>query len=341
MFSTAAALLLGLGTRIALDKFSGNVPDDPKVADSIKDIILLGVVQGVALYYALMEFPDFAFAVAFAIAARLALEFTILQDVSRCATTLLGVALGVLVTDVLSQLIEDGYLYSVGGDDRESEYGESRSQVKRRRLVKFQSTTEYSAVPPSKPIRPRKQDPERKWRTEYSAPPSITFSDSDLVDPDHTMSPLERKIALLRARASFADTERRRFKEEKKWALSQGNGARASQMSWQVKRHTALMQSFNKEADACLLERQYPVFALVVNQTKARQQAERVPLPTIQNAERQQMERYTNHPRQTTNTTSQEVFVERSSTVTLNVGKSHHRRHSSGNLKSAMRVQAR
>jgi len=254
MFSTAAALLIGLGTRIALDTFSGTAPDDPSVSESLGDIVLLGVVQGVGLYYVLMEFPDFALVVAFGIAARLTIEFMVFQDVGKCATTLLGVALGVLVTDVLSQLIEDGYLYDFGGDG-ESEHEQSHVTVKRKRLVKFQSSTEYSVIPPSKLPRPRKQDPERKWRTESSVP-SITSSTSDTVDPHRVMDPLEREVATLRARASLADSERRRFKEEKKWALSQGNTARAAQMSWQVKRYTALTKSFTREADTRFLESQ-------------------------------------------------------------------------------------
>ncbi|KIJ67967.1 hypothetical protein HYDPIDRAFT_107514 [Hydnomerulius pinastri MD-312] len=335
MFSTAAALLFGLGTRIALDKFVGNVSDDPTAPASIGDVILLGVIQGVALYYTLMEFRDFAFVVAFAIAARLAIEFSMLQDVSKCATTLLGVALGVLVTDVLSQLIEDGYFYDFtgGGGDAESDYGESSIPVKRsKRLVKFSSTTEYSVVRPSKPLRPPKQDPEKKWRTESSVPPAITSF--DIVDTQHIMDPLEREVAILRARASLADSERRRFKEEKKWAVSQGNMARASQMGWQVKRYTALTQSFTKEADTRLLE------VAAIKAGKQSRQSE-TPLPTLQKAERHQAERHTNHARQTT--TSQQVFLERDTAVTLDVGKTRHRRQSSssGNLKSAMRVQAR
>ncbi|KAG8213743.1 hypothetical protein J3R82DRAFT_10449 [Butyriboletus roseoflavus] len=258
MFPTSAALLFGLGTRIALDKFFANAPHDPTTPDAIGDIILLGVVQGVALYYTLMEFSDFTFVVAFAIAARLVVEFTMLQDVTKCATTLLGVALGVLVTDVLSQLIEDGYIYDFSGrGDTESDCEESVVETKRRkRLVKFSSTAEYAAVvSPHKPIRPPKQDPSRKWRTD-SVPPSITSSAEDLVDPHRVMDPLEREVATLRARASLADSERRRFKEEKKWAVSQGNLARAAQMGWHVKRYTALTQSFTKEADARLLEGQ-------------------------------------------------------------------------------------
>jgi hypothetical protein len=244
-FSTAPALLFGLGVRIALNKFSSTA-DASADEGFISDVILLGVVQGVALYYALMEYSDFAFVVAFGIAAKLVIEFMMLQDVSRCATTLLGVALGVLVTDVLSQLIEDGYFYDFHGDsvrDTESTY-----IPKRKRLVKFQSTTEYQVIPPSRPPRSRKKEPDQRWRT----PPSLTSTSS--IDPNHTMSPLERELATLRAKASLADSERRRFKEEKKWAESQGNVARVSQMSWQVKRYTALTQSFTREADARLLE---------------------------------------------------------------------------------------
>ena len=74
------------------------------------------------------------------------------------------------------------------------------------------------------------------------------------IDPHGQLSPAERDVAVLRARASLADSERRRFKEERKWALSQGNGARASQLAWQVKRYTALMESFHREADAKVVE---------------------------------------------------------------------------------------
>ncbi|CAA7261701.1 unnamed protein product [Cyclocybe aegerita] len=63
------------------------------------------------------------------------------------------------------------------------------------------------------------------------------------------MSPPEREIHVLRTRAALADSERRRCKEERKWAVSQGNVARAQQMKWEVKRYTDLMNTFNQEAD--------------------------------------------------------------------------------------------
>lgn len=255
MFSTAAALFIGLGTRIVIDKLRATAPDIPPAPESLGDVVLFGVVQGVGLYYALMEFPDFALVVATVIAGHLLFEFAMTQDLGKCATTLLSIALGILVTDVLSQLIEDGFLYDSAGDET-SEVYDTYSSVRRKRLVKFRATTEYSSVPPSaKPVRSQKQqqDQGRKWRIDSSVP-SITSSNSDTVDPNRIMDPLQREIATLRARASLADSERRRFKEEKKWALSQGNMARASQMSWQVKRYTALMRSFTREADARFLE---------------------------------------------------------------------------------------
>jgi hypothetical protein len=336
--STAPALLFGLGVRIALNKFSSTA--DASVDEGIiSDVILLGVVQGVALYYALMEYPDFAFVVAFGIAARLVIEFMMLQDVSRCATTLLGVALGVLVTDVLSQLIEDGYFYDFYGDsdrDKESTY-----TPKRKRLVKFQSSTEYQVIPPSRPPRSRKHESDQRWHK----PPSLTSTSS--IDPNHTMSPLERELAVLRAKASLADSERRRFKEEKKWAESQGNVARVSQMSWQVKRYTALTQSFTREADARFLEGgpsihpfdcMFKVVAFLVTAMKQQQQLQPAAIAPIapQPSNRHQVDRHTNHSRQAT----QEVVIDRQSTVTVDVER-RHRRQSSGNLKSAMRLQVR
>jgi len=74
-------------------------------------------------------------------------------------------------------------------------------------------------------------------------------SNSDKMGPTSSMSSLDREVHLLRTRAALADSERRRFKEERKWAISQGNMARAEQMKWEVKRYTSLMQTFNREAD--------------------------------------------------------------------------------------------
>ncbi|KAH9858729.1 hypothetical protein C2E23DRAFT_16853 [Lenzites betulinus] len=91
--------------------------------------------------------------------------------------------------------------------------------------------------------------------TYCSTAPSISLdSMPSSLDPEGLLTPAERDVAMLRARASLADSERRRFKEERKWALSTGNTARADQLAWQVRRYTALMESFHREADAKVVE---------------------------------------------------------------------------------------
>jgi len=246
-FTTALSLLLGLGARIFYNKFfTFRVP-------GIEDHVLGGLWQGVALYHVLMEYPFLTLPVGFGIGARLLVNFVVTYDGAGCACTLLGVAVGVLFTDILSQLLEDG--------DREDAYYEG-SEVsdypRRRRLVQLRGSY-YDDE--------RMRDHNRRRRAFFDDNPSVTTavtnytnttgtwdSLSDWIDPNHTMTPLEREVAALRKKASMADSERRRFKEEKQWAQVQGNKARAAQMGWQVKRYSALMQSFHREADLRLLE---------------------------------------------------------------------------------------
>jgi hypothetical protein len=241
--TTAFSLLLGLGARILYNKFSSfRTP-------GIEDHVLSGLWQGVALYYVLMEFPFLTLPVGFGIGARLLVNFVVTYDAAGCACTLLGVAVGVLFTDILSQVLEDG--------DPEDAYYEGSvvsDYPRRRRLVQLR--TPYGDD--------RMRDHNRRRRAFLEAEPSVTTaitnttntwdSLSDWIDPNHTMTPLEREVAALRKKASMADSERRRFKEEKQWAQVQGNKARAAQMGWQVKRYSALMQSFHREADLRLLE---------------------------------------------------------------------------------------
>ena len=243
-FTTAISLILGLGARISFNKFV-TVRDPP----TIEDHVLSGLWQGVALYYFIMEFHYLALGAAFAMAGRLVMNFMATHNTTECACTILGVALGILFTDLLSQVLEDNTTAQL----RVSRYEGSAVDYPppRQRLVQFRRASSVE----------REQHHVRRRREFLESTPSTTTAStntwesiSDWVDPGHTMTPLEREIAALRKKASLADSERRRFREEKKWALSQGNRARANQMGWQVKRYSALMQSFHREADLRLLE---------------------------------------------------------------------------------------
>jgi hypothetical protein len=265
--TTAPALLFGLGVRIFLNKFIYHYENV-----SISDFVYLGLWQGTAVYYLLMRQAEFAWAAAVGILVRLLFDFAKDFDTSKCACTLLGVALGVLVTDILSQFIEDDREDSYHSSEH---YSRTTTKCRSRRLVQFSGTRNRDSRKETGSREKDKEKDKAKTRKPPEPPieaPSIITADSistsDLVDPNRQLTPLQREVANLRAKASLADTERRRFKEEKKWALSQGNHARASQMSWQVRRYAALVESFHREADARLLEGALPFssrFSLVVS----------------------------------------------------------------------------
>ena len=288
--TTAPSLFLGLGARIFINKFVYHYD-----SSTIPDFVFLGLWQGTALYYLLMRQVEFAWAASVGILGRLLIDFAQTWDTSRCACTLLGVALGVLVTDIASQFIEDDrgrpaiFADALGLPILEPHHNHRRKSS--RRLVQF-SRSNSRAEPvrdkgkevPRDVGKDRERERGRRQRhkdekledfkrmRDWESRSIITadsITSSDLIHPKSQMTPLQREVANLRAKASLADTERRRFKEEKKWALSQGNAARAEQMGWQVKRYAALVDSFHKEADAKLLEGAFLSFTLVTISTLA------------------------------------------------------------------------
>ena len=216
----------------------------------MRDFGLLGLWQGVAIYYAFTLSQELAALATFFITVKLMLEFNSEQDAVKFVTTLFGAALGVFGTDLLSRYLGDG-LYQKRKPKSQSQ---STPERQKSRSVHFNKTP---AVGPGGSSGRGRQHANQK--TSRITPSDITSLDnsSDLFrSSSSSMSALEREVARLRTRASLADTERRRYKEERKWALSQGNLALASQMAWEVKRYKALMQSFHREADVLVVQGQ-------------------------------------------------------------------------------------
>jgi hypothetical protein len=270
--TTAPSLFFGLGARIFVNKFIYHYD-----SSTIPDFVFLGLWQGTAVYYLLMRQVEFAWAASVGILGRLLIDFAQNWDTSRCACTLLGVALGILVTDIASQFLEDESRRPAifGGTAGLPSPGHHPRRKPSRRLVQFsrgggrQPVRDKGKELARDGGRDRERDRARrdkhkddkleefKKMRDWESRSIITadsITSSDLIHPKSKMTPLQREVANLRAKASLADTERRRFKEEKKWALSQGNAARAEQMGWQVKRYAVLVDSFHREADAKLLE---------------------------------------------------------------------------------------
>ena len=249
--ATAPALLIGIGARILLDKY--NHSDGPK------NFILMGVWQGVALHYATKASGSsgLGILVAFGIGVKLYIEYNLLSDVTRCVTTIFGVALGVFITDFLSQYFDKP----------------PPSFERRRRKTEKPPTHKKHDEKHEKHLHPQQQQQQQNAQdgtvitsgdvTDLQTLATTSFhisditsvdSSSDRLGPVSSMTPLERDIHILRTRAALADSERRRLKEERKWAISQGNLARASQMKWEMKRYNSLMETFSREAERKELE---------------------------------------------------------------------------------------
>ncbi|KIP04218.1 hypothetical protein PHLGIDRAFT_129662 [Phlebiopsis gigantea 11061_1 CR5-6] len=331
--TTAPPLLFALGVRIFLNFMN------PGHADSAPDFILHGLWQGVLLYYVLKHHPWATLPIGFAISAKLVFDFTSNFDTVRCACTLLGTALGVLFTDVLAQLFEQGRYNDVEPATPKSAVpqGQPREPSSRRlRLVSFERSSD-----PERPSHRHKPSADRTRAAAPSPAPTNEHSiDTALtldslpssIDPHGQLSPLERDVTLLRARASLADSERRRFKEERKWALSQGNHARAEQLAWQVRRYTTLMESFHREADAKVVE-------------AARATAQPIPVPQpvpVQQAPRHSQINYT-QPHFQSAQQSQTIPSNGTPLVSVTLGGGRHRKKSGGAsiLKPSIHVHTR
>ncbi|KAJ6499069.1 hypothetical protein C8R45DRAFT_1093331 [Mycena sanguinolenta] len=237
MSFTSLALLVGLGARILLDQYtrSGEA--------SVQSVVVLGLWQGCGLHYVTTASKELLTPAAAVVVAKLFFDFAIGQDTTRAMVTLLGVALGYCVADLSSRWMDS-------------------SDYVRRSRKRHVHQSAPAPRPRSRSIHTRRSEGDERERRPARrdnlrrAVSDITSVDTNslLFGRDPTMTPLDREVAALRARASLADSERRRYKEERKWAIEAGDGARAKEMSWQVKRYTALMKSFHREADDKIIE---------------------------------------------------------------------------------------
>ncbi|TFK26521.1 hypothetical protein FA15DRAFT_574384, partial [Coprinopsis marcescibilis] len=263
---TAPALLVGLGARIILDTVNR------VEVSTISDIILLGVWQGVALQYAGKN-TYATVTVGLCIALKLLYDFNAIPDVTRCIASIIGTAIGVIGTDLLSSQL-DHYLspssksrtttsnskriprseatkkrHISSQNHNHNRHRQQREQIpeiiERERLVQFKSSVEgwTTSVVGS--------DRDQQALSNFTSDITSLDSKSAL---RASMTPLEREISVLRTRASLADSERRRCREERQWALSQGNTTLAHELKANYKKFKALMEECHQKADKKLLE---------------------------------------------------------------------------------------
>jgi len=224
----APALLIGLSARLLLDFISRSEEQ------TMRDFLMAGLWQGVL--WCTVKKHDLSIPVALGILVKLFVDYTLMSDSLKFATTLVGIALGAIGTDFLASVVDSKP--TSDKDKRKKSHSTKDTQARTRSSRHAEKTPSTSKT--------------RSRRTTSDI--TSVDSESELIGPRTSMSPLDREVAALRARASLADSERRRFKEERKWAKAQGNITLAAQLRWQVKRYSALMKSFHREADTKLLE---------------------------------------------------------------------------------------
>lgn len=247
---TAPALLVGLGARILIDVANrantGGVP-------RLHEIILIGAWQGVALQFAGKNVVALA-VIALSILVKLVVDFSAIPDATRAIATIIGVALGMVGTDLLSSAIDQAF------DSESPHASSSRSRPSSSKKHVTSHDRDLKRKPSSRPL-PRERLVQWHASVQGGSVTTEPLQSSDITSVDgifnqkaRSMAPLEQEIAALRAKASLADSERRRCREERKWALSQGNEELAGELKANYKRFKALMEECHKAADAKLLE---------------------------------------------------------------------------------------
>ncbi|KAI0706828.1 hypothetical protein C8T65DRAFT_708770 [Cerioporus squamosus] len=269
--TTGLPLLFALGARV----FINTLVPDPTHISSTPDFLLNGLFQGVLIHNTLTQLPQAVIVVVVGVAAKLVIDFIRLADVVQTACTVLGAALGVVFTDLLAQFVDGVPGLGLGAESvvgvapavvvsrepppappkriRLVSFGRDRTRSHRHRERERERDREREREREHDTLRDR-IDHDRHGRSSEVRPitPTLTYCSTapsisldsvpSSIDPDGKLTPKEREVAVLRARASLADSERRRFKEER------------NQLAWQVKRYTALMESFHREADAKVVE---------------------------------------------------------------------------------------
>lgn len=139
---------------------------------------------------------------------------------------------GLLLSSVISQLWEENSPPAATDLVRKSSHRTAKSTASRRRRSTRSAmmSLESAGVPT-----PDSLSKQLSRRTNFNLPDDPVSSPWEgLQSPLGPNLGLEEEVMELRRRASAAAGQTRKLQEEKKWALSQGNPARAFQLGWSV-----------------------------------------------------------------------------------------------------------
>lgn len=212
------------------------------------EVLALGLFEGAVLYHALNESAAVGAGCFLGFGGRLLLEHLKQPDPMNVCCSLLGLALGILLSNVLQQLWSDSG--TIFYDDDSGDVSETITR--RHRTVRIhhrrnRSSRTHMHIPGAPdPDPPAVQ---RHRRTKHNVPDQpFTSQWEGLQAPIDRRIGLENEVLELRRRASAAAGEVRRLREEKKWAIAQGNKAREFQLSLDLKNFQELNEQLNRKA---------------------------------------------------------------------------------------------
>ena len=283
-------IICALGARIAFTVINHDPTSSNE--DVLVDNVVQGLFQGVLIQFVYYEHQLFAPALALACLGRLvAMAVFASSDPEVHAAGISGISavVGFAFSYLLSTAVEEWTEGGVAGvsDSRErrrerrrerEEAREARKEHMRARLREINARErgrdpEREPSPPLSILRPRSLDrtqnrrrslsrarSDSPQRTEHTTvPPTLITETSTTMTMEQLGYTglgrlLDLELANLRKKAATAEADRRRCKEEKKWAIAQGDTSRAKQLAWQVKRYAAMAESYTREADRRIIE---------------------------------------------------------------------------------------
>lgn len=279
-------ILCALGARIAFTII--NTDPTPSTEDALVDNVVQGLFQGVLIQLVYSEHQIFAPALALACAGRLvamAVFASSEADIHAAGIAGISAVVGFAFSYLLSTAVDEwAETSSTDADEamerrreRRREREIARKEHMRARLREINARErgrdkERDSSPLSN-LRSRSLDRTQirrrsrsralsasPQRTEHTTvPPTLITETSTTMTMEQLGYTglgrlLDLELANLRKRAATAEADRRRCKEEKKWAIAQGDTSRAKQLAWQVKRYAAMAESYTREADRRIIE---------------------------------------------------------------------------------------
>ncbi|KAL5631435.1 hypothetical protein ACGC1H_007082 [Rhizoctonia solani] len=280
-------LVIGIIGRLCYAKFGGievligsiSTEDDSLLGTVLRDLnaqegtvgaVVIGLWEGVLLHQIMRISARAAAGVFAGLAGRLLLDLAsgLPGQAVRFTASLLGISLGMLFSEVVRGVFDekDHWENRTVTHYHKSSRRLRKSSARRRRTT---STSEMvddpdltddphsvaaTSIAATALTSQRPRVRHRRALSERDSQHAESFISATSHIPPALVGDLEAEIAELRRQANIAAGQQRKYQEEQKYESAQGNGARALQLAWEVKRYEALAESLTRQVGDKVVE---------------------------------------------------------------------------------------